>query len=113
MPQGRKRSELDDLLVEYSNRRLDEEADRQGVPKDFARRIAGVESADRADVIGGRRRSSAGAIGKMQLMPGTASDLGVDPYDVDQNISGGVRYLKQQLDSFGGDQRKAAAAYNA
>ena len=38
--------------------------------------------------------------------------MGVNPYDHDENIKGGVAYLKQQLDAFGGDQRKAAAAYN-
>lgn len=113
MPQGKRGSEIDQLAVEYSNQVLDQEADRQGVPRDFARRIAGIESSDRADVITGGRRSSAGAIGKMQLMPGTAKDLGVDPYNIDQNIAGGVKYLGQQLKSFGGDQRLAAAAYNA
>jgi len=117
MPQNQSRktqpSEIDQLLVDYSNRRLDEEADRQGVPREFVRRIAGAESTNRPDVINTRRRSSAGAIGKMQLMPGTARDLKVDPYDVDANIEGGVRYAKQQLNTFGGDQAKAAAAYNA
>ena len=115
MPQAQKQqpSEIDRLLVDYSSRRLDEEADRQGVPRDFARRILGAESGGQADVISGRRRSRAGAIGPMQLMPGTAADLDVDPYNIDENIEGGVRYLKRQFDSFGGDQTKAAAAYNA
>ena len=111
--QGQKPSEIDQLFVDYTNRRLDEEADKQGVPRGFARRIAGAESTNRPDVVSGRKRSSAGAIGKMQLMRGTARELGVDPYDVDANIEGGVRYAKRQLDAFGGDQRLAAAAYNA
>lgn len=105
--------EINKLLGEYARKKVDEEADRQGVPVELARRLAGQESSFDPDVITGRRRSSAGAIGTMQLMPGTARDLGVDPNDIDQNISGGVRYLKQQLQTFGGDQTKAAAAYNA
>lgn len=58
--------------------------------------------------------SPAGAQGLMQLMPATAAGLGVtDPLNAEQNVDGGVRYLKQQLDTFDGDVRKALAAYNA
>ncbi len=57
--------------------------------------------------------SPAGAIGVMQLMPDTAASLGVDPYDKQQNIEGGAKYLRQMLDNFGGDVKKAVAAYNA
>ena len=46
-------------------------------------------------------------------MPETAAALGVNPYDEQQNIEGGAKYLKQMLDSFGGDVKKAVAAYNA
>lgn len=58
-------------------------------------------------------RSPAGARGLAQLMPGTARELGVDPDDPVANLEGGVRYLRQQLDAFGGDVEKALAAYNA
>jgi soluble lytic murein transglycosylase-like protein len=59
-------------------------------------------------------RSGAGAQGLTQLMPGTAASLGVtDASDPAQAIDGGAKYLKQQLDRFGGDASKALAAYNA
>ena len=59
-------------------------------------------------------RSGAGALGLTQLMPGTAAGLGVtNPLDPVQSLQGGAKYLRQQLDRFGGDEKLALAAYNA
>ena len=56
-------------------------------------------------------RGSAGEVGLYQLMPATADQLGVDPYDTAQNIQGGILYLRQLYQQFG-DWTKALAAYN-
>lgn len=60
-----------------------------------------------------RAVSPVGARGLAQLMPGTARQMGVDPHDPMANLEGGARYLRMQLDAFGGDIEKALAAYNA
>ena len=78
-----------------------------GVPPDLAVAVARVESG-----LNQAARGSSGEVGVFQLMPGTAADLGVNPYDLGQNIAGGVRYLAQQLRRFG-SQELALAAYNA
>jgi soluble lytic murein transglycosylase-like protein len=57
--------------------------------------------------------SPKGAMGVMQLMPGTARTLGVDAGDLKGNVEGGVAYLSQMLQRFEGDLPKALAAYNA
>ncbi len=57
--------------------------------------------------------SSAGAIGEMQLMPGTARGLGVDPRDTRQNYQGGAAYLRILMNHYDGDLVRTLAAYNA
>ncbi|CAN7219159.1 lytic transglycosylase domain-containing protein [Phenylobacterium sp. LjRoot225] len=75
---------------------------------DFLEAVARTESG-----LNPNARSPAGAIGVMQLMPKTAAELGVDPHDPAQNILGGARYLRAQLDRFDGAIDLALAAYNA
>ncbi len=87
---------------------LNEAAARYGVDNRLVNAIAQVESAGNQNAV-----SSAGAIGVMQLMPDTAYSLGVNPYDLEDNIDGGVRYVGNLLSEFGGDVKKAIAAYNA
>lgn len=73
--------------------------------------IASVESGMKTNAV-----SPKGAIGVMQLMPGTAKQLGVDPHDVEQNIHGGARLLRDLLIRYENDPdqvQKALAAYNA
>ena len=83
------------------------EAKRQGVDPAFALAVAETESHFNQNA-----KSGAGAIGVFQLMPDTAKGLGVNPYDLDQNIQGGIKLLKGHLDKYGGDKRKALATYN-
>ena len=83
-------------------------AARHGVSADLIHAVIRAESD-----YDPRCTSSAGAMGLMQLMPGTARALGVtDPYDPAQNLDAGVRYLREQLDTFS-DLPLALAAYNA
>lgn len=78
-----------------------------GVPAALIAAVARTESAWQPQVV-----SQAGAIGLMQLMPATAELLRVDPWDPQQNIMGGSRYLRAQLDRFNSVEL-ALAAYNA
>ena len=88
-----------------------EMAEQYGLPAKFVASVARTESAYRTDAV-----SAKGAIGVMQLMPGTARELGVDPNDVRQNIEGGTKMLRDLLVQYQNDPdqvRKALAAYNA
>ncbi|MER9580915.1 lytic transglycosylase domain-containing protein [Mesorhizobium sp. M0276] len=89
-------------------RMVEEEAIRQGVDPNFAMAIAEQESRFRQSA-----RSGVGAIGVMQLMPGTAAELGVNPYDTRDNIRGGVKYIKSLQGMFGNRTDLVAAGYNA
>ncbi len=80
-----------------------------GLPRGLMRAVVAVESAGRP-----HRISYAGAMGPAQLMPGTAVMLKVnDPFDPEQSIFAGARYLKQLLEKKGGNLSLAIAAYNA
>ena len=57
--------------------------------------------------------SPKGAVGVMQVMPATALQLGIDRFDLRQNIEGGAAYLRQMLDRYSGDVSLSLAAYNA
>jgi soluble lytic murein transglycosylase-like protein len=83
-------------------------AERYGVDPALVKAVIKAESDFDPSV-----ESRAGAQGLMQLMPGTARDLGVsDPFDPEQNVMGGTRYLKQLLSKYDGDLDKTLAAYN-
>ncbi len=87
---------------------FEEAAAKYGLPSDLLRSVAKAESDFNPNTV-----SRAGAVGVMQLMPGTAKLLGVtDSYDARQNIMGGAKYLKENLDRFGSVEL-ALAAYNA
>lgn len=84
-------------------------ANHYGVPIDFARAVVEQESGWHACAI-----SEKGAAGIMQLMPETAIRLGVgNRCDIQQNISGGIRYLAWLMNKFHGELRLVAAAYYA
>lgn len=83
----------------------------EGLPGSLLRAVAYAESGIQQDAV-----SAKGAIGIMQLMPGTAAELGVDPHSPQENVMGGARYLRAMLERYAGDEEqlvKALAAYNA
>lgn len=82
---------------------------RYGVPLELLKAVGKAESDFDPNAV-----SRAGAQGVMQLMPGTAKEIGVtDAFDPEQNIMGGAKYLAGLLKKYDGDTRLALAAYNA
>jgi soluble lytic murein transglycosylase-like protein len=86
----------------------DAAADKYGLPRLFVRSVMAAESGFQQDAV-----SPKGAIGLMQLMPGTARDLGADPHDPAQNVDAGVHYLRDLLARYDWGRWRALAAYNA
>ena len=86
----------------------DAAADRYGLPRELIRSVMAAESGFQPLAV-----SPKGAIGLMQLMPGTAQALGADPHDPAQNVDAGARYLRDLLEKYNYGLRHALAAYNA
>ena len=90
---------------------LTQAAIHNGLPPAIVRSVAKAESGYHVDAV-----SPKGAIGLMQLMPGTAAALNADPHDPEQNVEAGARYLRDLLVKYQNDPHqvsKALAAYNA
>lgn len=84
-------------------------SEKYGVSVDLLKSVAKVESDFKPTVVSG-----SGAVGLMQLMPGTAKSMGVsDSYDPEQNIMGGAKLLSILLEQFDGNLEYALAGYNA
>lgn len=83
-------------------------AERHGLPPELLLSVAAVESGYSQDAV-----SPKGAIGIMQLMPGTAALLAADPTDPLQNVDAGARHLRDLLTRYDGGLYHALAAYNA
>lgn len=97
-----------DVPAESPEKLLANAALGQGLPPEFVRSVARVESGLNQQAV-----SPKGALGLMQLMPGTAVDLGVNPHSAQDNAEGGAKYLRNLLVNYRGDAVLALAAYNA
>ena len=82
---------------------------KYNLPSGLLKAVATTETGGHPDPD--RAISHSGAIGRMQLMPKTAKSLGVDPYNPDQNLEGGAKYLAHLI-SITGDVKKGVTAYN-
>lgn len=89
-------------------RLIAEAARRHEVSVDLVTEVARRESGFRQSAVSNRD-----AVGVMQLTAGAAREVGVDRYDISQNILGGTAYLRRMLNRYGGDVSLALAAYNA
>ena len=99
----------DPLPEEQLQPLIQQAALKEGLEADLLRAVAEQESGFRACAV-----SPKGAMGLMQLMPGTAQELGVrDPFDPQESLLSGAHYLKQLLTRFGGNAALALGAYNA
>ena len=95
------RDDYDDIIVEHSK--------RHAIRPSLVRAVIQVESGFNASA-----RSPKGAMGLMQLMPATAREFGVrNAYNPEENVGAGVKYLRQLLDRYDGNEKLALAAYNA
>ena len=99
----------DALTAEGLNQVLNTAGQRNQIDPDFIRSVIKAESGFHQNAV-----SRKGALGLMQLMPGTASELGVtNPFDPHSNVEGGTKYLRDLLQKYDFDVNKALAAYNA